>query len=374
MVMRDRDAALEQAETAIRGADGSMSPGRRAFLKVCSALAGGAFVGVLSEGLSASPVSQSSTPAELVRFGKTELYVSRMCQGTAFRNRRASPNDQLGQLVYQRCLELGVNFFDSSNLYNWGGAERALGKAISNYSRDKLVICTKVWPGYQTSSPNAPSKPAPVTREFASRALEGSLRRLGTDYVDLYLLHLQDPLTPLDDLVDTMDALVRSGKVRYWGVSNHSGEQLDRLAELSEVPGKATIAGTQDGYNILRRDPEQYLFPTVRRTGIGMMAYSPLAAGELVPSRTATPEMPVAGVLTALDEVANELNTSRSQVATAWVLSNPAVTSVVSGAGRPEHVDDNFAGTQLVLPAEAIAALNTASDTYRERLRRKEQG
>jgi aryl-alcohol dehydrogenase-like predicted oxidoreductase len=374
MVMRDRDAALEQAETAIRGADGSMSPGRRAFLKVCSALAGGAFVGVLSEGLSASPVSQSSTPAELVRFGKTELYVSRMCQGTAFRNRRASPNDQLGQMVYQRCLELGVNFFDSSNMYNWGGAERALAKAISSYSRDKLVICTKVWPGLQTSSPNAPSRPAPVTREFAFRALEGSLRRLGTDYVDLYLLHLQDPLTSLDDLVDTMDAIVRSGKVRYWGVSNHSGEQIDRLAELSGVSGRATIAGTQDYYNILARDTEEYLFPTVRRTGIGMMAYSPLAGGELVPGRTADPEMPIAGVLAALDNVAKEFSVSRSQVATAWVLSNPAVTCVVSGAGRPEHVDDNFEGTRLVLPEEAIAALSTASNTYHELLKKKKQG
>jgi aryl-alcohol dehydrogenase-like predicted oxidoreductase len=143
---------------------------------------------------------------------------------------------------------------------------------ISGSSRDKLVLCTKVWRGYQTSSPNAKDKPAPVTRAVASRALAGSLRRLGTDYVNLYLLHLQDPSTPLDDLVDTVDALVQSGKVRYWGVSNHSGEQLDRLAALSEVPGKATIAGTPDGYNILARDTEDYLFPSVRQTGIGMMA------------------------------------------------------------------------------------------------------
>ena len=374
MVIRDRDAALEHVETAIGGDDGLTSPRRREFLKTCSTLAGGAFVGVLSEGLLAGSAVESGTLAELVRFGKTELYVSRMCQGTAFRNRRASPSDQLGQLVYQRCLELGVNFFDSSNLYDWGGAERALGKAISRYNRDKLVLCTKVWPGYQTSSPNAPHKPAPVTREFASRALEGSLRRLGTDYVDLYLLHLQDPLTPLDDLVDTMDTLVRSGKIRYWGVSNHSGEQLDRLAELSEVPGKAAISGTQDFYNILARDTEDYLFPTVRRTGIGMMAYSPLAAGELVPGRIADPETPIAGVLTALDKVAKALGVSRSQVATAWVLTNPAVTSIVSGAGRPEHVDDTFEGTKLALPDEAKIALNAASDAYREQIKKNEQG
>lgn len=200
------------------------------------------------------------------------------------------------------------------------------------------------------------------------------MRRLGTDYVNLYLLHLQDPLTPLDDLVDTVDALMQSGKVRYWGVSNHSGEQLDRLAALSEVPGKATIAGTPDGYNILARDTEDYLFPSVRQTGIGIMAQSPLAVGELVPGRTTDPKTPISGVLAALDKAAKALSASRSQVATAWVLSNPAVTCIVSGAGRPEHVDDTFEGTKLALPDEAKIALNKASDAYREQIKKKEQG
>jgi aryl-alcohol dehydrogenase-like predicted oxidoreductase len=213
-----------------------------------------------------------------------------------------------------------------------------------------------------------------VTREFAFRTLDGSLRRLHTDYVDLYLLHLQDPLTPLENLTDTMDALVQSGKVRYWGVSNHTGEQLARLAELSEVPGKAAIAGTQDYYNIIGRDAEEYLFPTVRKTDVGMMAYSPLAAGQLAPGGYADSGTPIAGVLLTLDKVARELSVSRSQVATAWVLSNPAVTCVVSGAGRPEHVDDTVEGTKLVLPDEAKITLNAASDTYREDLKTQEQG
>ncbi len=314
-------------------------------------------------------------PSHLVRFGQTDLYVSRLCQGTAFRNMPREV-DTMGLRVLQHCIEVGVNFFDSSNAYGWGGAEENLGKAIAG-QRDQMVICTKVAASYAPEKEDSPGKPACFTRDFLFEQAEGSLRRLQTDYIDLYLLHQPDKATPAAEVVDSMDALVRSGKIRYWGVSNHSASQVSKYVELGQSTGKAPIAGTEDYYNIAGESLtetgesrvhqlEQEMFPVLRHSGLGLLAFSPLDTGHLVPGRNIDPDTPLATLIDVLDRVAQDLCVSRATVCVAWVLTHPEVTSVLAGAEHPEHVEDNFAGTEIVLPDEAIDTLNAASAAYRE--------
>ena len=325
--------------------------------------------------------SNAGHPSHLVRFGQTDLHVSRLCQGTAFRNMPRAADNPMGLRVLQHCLEVGVNFFDSSNAYGWGGAEETLGKAIAG-QRDQIVICTKVAASYAPEKEDSPGKPARFTQDFLFQQAEGSLTRLQTDYIDLYLLHQPDKATPAAEVVDSMDALVRSGKVRYWGVSNHSASQVSRYVELGQSTGKAPIAGTEDYYNIAGESltdtgdsrvvqMEQEMFPVLRKSGLGLLAFSPLDTGHLVPGRNIDPDTPLATLIDVLDQVAQDLRVSRATICVAWVLTHPEVTSVLAGTERPEHVEDNFTGTEIVLPDEAIDTLNAASAAYRKQQARK---
>lgn len=321
--------------------------------------------------LGATTCSKPPTETNLVPFGSTDLRVSRLCQGTAFRQIDRSPDAPEGQAILQRCLDLEVNFFDSSNAYGWGGAELSLGKAIQGHPRDKLVICTKVHPGSKPEG-DQPSKPVEFTREFAFGECNGSLKRLGTDYVDLYLLHNPAENTPIEQVADTMDELVEAGKVRYWGLSNHTPDAVRRAIEHARDSGQSGPAGLQHYFNIIgRQAPEQTvpslereLFPVIREHKLGLMAFSPLAAGNLAPGREVDPGSALEKVLKVMDEVAGDLHATRPQIAIAWVLTHPEVTSSLAGAEKPEHVEDNVAGSRLVLPGEALLALNEASDQY----------
>jgi aryl-alcohol dehydrogenase-like predicted oxidoreductase len=267
----------------------------------------------------------------------------------------------------RRCLDLGINFFDSSNAYGWGGSEMALGKAIAG-RRDKVVICTKVSP---YAKPGAPQRTRPLSREMVFREAEGSLRRLNTDYIDLYLYHSPDGKSPEEELADTMDELVRSGKIRYWGASNFSPKQVDAFVRLARRPGKAPIAGLEDYFNIIggtRRDMMvQEMFPLIRRGRLGLMAFSPIAEGRLAPGRPLNGSEPWAPVVGVLDAVAKELGATRPQVCVAWVLAHPEVTSVLAGAERPEHVEDNMRGTQLKLPSELMQRLTNGCRQFAQR-------
>ena len=174
-----------------------------------------------------------------------------------------------------------------------------------------------------------------------------------------------------------MDALVRSGLIRYWGVSNHSVAQVSEYVELGQSTGKAPIAGTEDYYNIAGESLtdtgdsrvhqlEQEMFPVLRESGLGLLAFSPLDTGHLVPGRNVDPDTPLGTLIGVLDQVAHNLGVSRATVCVAWVLTHPEVTSVLAGTERLEHVEDNFAGTEMILPNKAIETLNAASAAYRE--------
>ena len=321
-----------------------------------------------------------STPVEQraprVRFGNTDLYVSRLCQGTAFRHLPRTRDQPLGQQVLRHCLEQGVNFFDSAVAYGWGGSEAALGRAIRGH-RDRVVVCTKVVPSHPPVHEGDAPRRARFTRDFLFRQAASSLRRLGTDYLDLYLLHQPDTGTPAEEIVGAMDALVRSGKIRYWGASNHSAAQVREFVALSTQSGRAPIAGLEEYYTIAGatlsdtgqhrvQQLEREMFPVVQEAGLGLLAYSPLDTGHLAPGRTVEPGSPLASLVQVLDEVASGLRASRAAVCVAWVLTHPEVTSVLAGAESPAHVDENLAGTRLTLPADALAALNAASAAYRQ--------
>ncbi len=354
---------------------------RRGFLKTCGTAAGGVLLGNLSGCESAPPQEPAvERPSHLVRFGHTDLYVSRLCQGTAFRKVSRRGDDPEGLRILSHCIDIGVNFFDSSEGYGWGGSETVLGKAMAG-RRDQVVVCTKAAP---VDGPE--SGRLVFTRENLFRKAEGSLKRLGTDYIDLYLLHSPDERTPstdanspppdvptrehMEQLADSLDELVKAGKIRYWGVSNHLGRQVGELVELGRREGKSPIAGLEDYYNLVAADRKDFmvqeLFPLIRQGNLGLLAFSPLGEGRLAPGREIPEGSPLQGPVEALDAVANELGVTRPQVCVAWVLSHPEVTSVLAGAEKPEHVSDNFAGTRITLPEEALQSLNAASAAYTE--------
>ena len=325
-------------------------------------------------GRDASSTSRGGGRPDLVRFGSTDLRVSRICQGTAFRNMPRAPDNIAGQRVLEHCIDAGLNFFDSSNAYGWGGSESLLGTAIAG-KRDKVVICTKVAPSYDPEDPDKAGKPARFTRDYLFEQVEASLGRLGTDYTDLYLLHKPDGVTPVEEIAASMDALVSSGKVRYWGVSNHGAEQLREYIALADADGASGIAGIEDYYNMAGeslnsdgesriRQMEREIFPLLRQARLGLLSYSPHDMGNLVPGKTAGPGTPLAGLMEVLEGVAGELGVSRSQVCVAWVLAHPEITSALAAAETPEHVDDNLAGARLELPADVMDTLNVASIAF----------
>ena len=335
---------------------------RRGLLKSCAAFASAVFAG----GLSGCRYFSGGSD-DRVRYGHTDLYVSRLCQGTAFREMGPtgrSKENKLGRRIIEHAIDIGVNFFDSAEAYGWGGAEELLGVAVKG-KRDRVIISTKI---PVTDGPD--TGPVPFTRERIFQHCEGSLKRLGTDYIDIYSLHGEDNLTPpeknVEVIVESMSALVKSGKIRYWGISNHSPHLIAGMIAKSHDSGQVPLASLQDYYNIAAGDrgtyAEKELFPMLRRGNLGIMAFSPLAEGRLM--RPIEEGNPLAKVRDALDAVAGEIGATRAQVCVAWSLSHPEITAVLAGAEKVEHVTDNFGGTKIALPVTAQQRLDLASAEY----------
>ncbi|MGI6367918.1 MAG: aldo/keto reductase family protein [Anaerolineae bacterium] len=257
--------------------------------------------------------------------------------------------------------EAGVNFFDSADAYARGESERIMGRALAELPRDNLVISSKLfWP--MSSDVNDRG----LSRKHIMQSIDGTLKRLGTDYLDVYFCHRYDPETPLEETVRAMDDLVHQGKILYWGTSEWTAAQIAEAVGLARAHNLYAPKAEQPGYNLVRRRRvESEIIPAVRQHGIGLTVFSPLASGVLtgkyddgVPAgsraarnqglRDTLTEERLAAVR-ALKGIADDLGVTRAQLALAWVLRNAEVTSVITGATRAEQVAGNVRASDITL-------------------------
>lgn len=269
-------------------------------------------------------------------------------------------------------LERGCNLFDTADAYSAGLSEQILGGAIAG-RRDKVLIATKTGMAMGDGPNNMGT-----SREKIMRCCEASLKRLGTDVIDLYQLHSFDAMTPIDEMLRALDDLTRAGKIRYFGVSNYSGWQLMKMLALADRHGLPRPVTHQVYYTLTDRDFEWELMPLGLDQNVGTLVWSPLAGAKLsgkvgrhkpapADSRSATdaswevPEERLYSITDALERVAKEVGRSIPQVALAWLLGRPTVSSIVIGARNVAQLRDNLAATELRLSAEQVARLDAAS-------------
>jgi aryl-alcohol dehydrogenase-like predicted oxidoreductase len=312
---------------------------------------------------------------DYVNFGRTGLQVSRICLGAMSYGEPdrgphpwSLPAEQARPFLRQ-ALDLGINFFDTANVYSDGTSEEILGEALKDFAaREDVVIATKVH-GQMRPGPNGGG----LSRKHIMAEIDNSLRRLGTDYVDLYQIHRLDPATPIEETLQALHDLVQAGKVRYLGASSMYAWQFARALALSERHGWTRFVSMQDHYNLLYREEEREMLPLCADQGVAVIPWSPLARGKLTrdwqagTSRSGTDEFGktlYAGaedtdraIVEAVATVAADRGVSRAQVALAWVAGNPAVTAPIIGATRPGHLTDAVAAIDLKLTADEISAL-----------------
>ncbi|GAA3290932.1 aldo/keto reductase [Arthrobacter citreus] len=268
--------------------------------------------------------------------------------------------------ILRRAVELGINFFDTANVYSSGDSEEITGAALAKYARrEEVVIASKVH-GEMVPGPNGWG----LSRKHILWQVDETLRRLGTDYIDLYQIHRWDASTPLEETLETLDGLVRSGKVRYLGASTMYAWQFSRALTLQQASGWARFVTMQSHYNLIYREEEREMIPLCEATGTGVLAYSPLARGRLARdwgsgsrrqqqdalghSLYAGQEVPNQAVADAVLRVAQRHSVSRAQVALAWVLAHPAVTAPVLGVTAAGQLDVSVAALDLQLTPEDL--------------------
>ena len=297
--------------------------------------------------------------------GRSGLLVSRICLGTmTFGNREWGCDQAESSAIVRTFVEGGGNFIDTADGYSGGDSEKMLGVALKEFDRDQLVIATKCW------FPVAPGMTARgLSRKHIVEACEKSLRRLGTDYVDLYQLHGPDPYTPIEESLRALDDLVSAGKVRYVGCSNFYGWQIARANGLAALNGYEKLVSAQHLYNLVRRDIEREVLPACEAEGLGMICWSPLAAGMLSgkyrgqdkPDLTSRIGIQAAitlprywfddalRMIDALAAVAGRIGKPASQVALSWLLGDPRVTATIIGARNVTQLSENLGAGDLDL-------------------------
>lgn len=316
---------------------------------------------------------------EYINFGSAGLKVSRLAYGLGL---RGQADEHEAQRVIERAIDLGINLIDCANIYSptddhkrFGRSEAILARAIQG-KRDQVVITSKV------ASPVGPGpNDRGLSRVHILREIENSLRRLQTDYVDVYLVHIYDETTPLEETVRALDDVVRSGKARYVGCCNYAAWQVAKGLWIADRHHLTPFMCIQNEYSLLQRKPEDELLGLARDQGLGVMAYSPLAVGLLsglyrrgsaAPTGTywATRgadrfqgyvDGPAGDVITEVIAIAEEVGKSPAQVALAWVLSHPEITCAITGGDTVEHLEDNFGALGWDLDSEHRARLDTVS-------------
>ncbi len=316
------------------------------------------------------------------RLGKTGLSVSRIClgcmsygdpsatiAGSALRWEWALKEDE-ARPFFRRAIELGINFFDTANVYSFGASEEITGRALRAFARrDEVVLATKVW-GVMRPGPNGGG----LSRKAILREIDASLRRLETDYVDLYQIHRWDGETPIEETMEALHDVVRMGKARYLGASSMYAWQFAKAQHVAERNGWTRFVSMQNHYNLLYREEEREMIPLCRDQGVGLIPWSPLARGHLARAPEAkgtrrsetdrfgkTLYSPVADadrqVLAAVDKLATGRKLPHAQVALAWLLQKDGVDSPIIGATKMEHLETAVAALGVQLSKEEITAL-----------------
>ena len=313
---------------------------------------------------------------QYVRLGSTGLKVSRICLGAMSYGAKAWRQwvleEEESRQFLQRALELGINFFDTADMYSNGVSEEILGRALRDFGpgRDRVVIATKVF-NPMGDDPNQRG----LSRKHIRHAIDASLRRLGTDYVDLYQIHRLDPDTPMEETIDALDDVVRSGKALYVGASSMFAWQFARMLDMASYSGKARFVTMQNHYNLIYREEEREMIPLCIDQGIGVLPWSPLARGFLAGTRRKEDYGDTVRAKTddyakglyyqssdfaateRLKEVAGRRGLPMARVALAWLLSKPAVTAPIVGATKMEHLEEAVAAVDVQLQPEEIQAL-----------------
>ncbi|HEY0690589.1 MAG TPA: aldo/keto reductase [Kribbella sp.] len=303
--------------------------------------------------------------------GRTGLQVSELCLGTmTFGN---ETDQSTSHRILDEFVGAGGTLIDTADTYSAGASEEILGHWLKTRSRDDLVVATKV---YGEAGPGLPVRGA--GRKHIIAAVEASLRRLQTDFIDLYQVHVFDDATPLEETLTTLDTLVGSGKVRFIGASNLTGWQLQKAIDLSRHHGLEPYVSLQPLYNLLDRDAELDLIPVCRHEGAGVIAWSPLAGGWLSGKYTRDLGGPPAGsrgsaadwqardtdrtwhVVDALRAVADEVGRTPAQVALRWVMQRPGLTAPIIGVRTPAQLADNLGATGWALDDDQMRRLTEA--------------
>ncbi len=315
---------------------------------------------------------------DIVKLGRTGLDVSRLCLGCmtyGAPDMGAHPwsmGETESRPFIRRALDLGINFFDTANIYSLGSSEEIVGKALKDMAkRDDIVIATKVF-NRMRPGPNG----AGLSRKAIMTEIDHSLRRLGTDYVDLYQIHRFDYDTPIEETLEALHDVVKAGKARYIGASSMSAWRFMKMLKTAETNGWTRFSTMQNYVNLLYREEEREMLPLCREEGVGVIPWSPLARGRLTrdweegSARAETDEFGKTlyaatadadrKVVEAVAKVAKARGIPRAQVALAWVLQKPGITAPIVGASKMSHLDDAVAALSVRLTAEEIATMEAA--------------
>jgi aryl-alcohol dehydrogenase-like predicted oxidoreductase len=322
---------------------------------------------------------------EYRQLGKSGLKVPELCFGAGtfgtsgeFFQAWGNTSDKEATRIIDICMDAGLNFFDTADIYSKGGSETALGKAIAHHKREDVLLSTKATFRFGDGPNDVGS-----SRYHLLQSLEQSLKRLGTDYVDVYHLHGFDATTPVDETLNTLDKMVREGKVRYIACSNFSGWHLMKSLSVSERYGWAKYVGHQVYYSLVGRDYEWELMPLALDQGVGALVWSPLGWGRLtgkirretgipkdsrlnskvvVDNGPQVPDEYLFKVVDAIDEIAKETGKTVAQIALNWLLQRPTVSTLIIGARNEEQLKANLGAVGWKLTPEQVAKLDAASE------------
>jgi aryl-alcohol dehydrogenase-like predicted oxidoreductase len=311
-----------------------------------------------------------------VKLGNTGLDVSPICLGTMSFGDKTSGwgnwvlDEQTSHQFIQQAIELGINFFDTANIYSYGSSEEYVGRALKNYAqRDEIVVATKVFNTMQPNSPNSGG----LSRKAIMHQLDASLKRLGMDYVDLYIIHRFDYNTPIEETMSALNDAVKLGKVRYLGASAMYAWQFLKMQQVAYKHNLTPFVSMQNHYNLLYREEEREMLPMCADQKIALTPYSPLARGRLARNWAAdtarfkgdslgktkydSTEQTDKVIVDRVAELANRYSVPQTHIALAWSLSRPQVASVIVGATKPQHISEAVASLNFKLTDDDCAYL-----------------